>query len=159
MNTPIMYEAIEKNYREDYKNLLRIASNKLGNLWAEDCVQDTYEAVLKAAHRLHNNYDIKYLMRAALFNRIKDYLYDEIDSEEIDEKHIYGGEIEEKWKDVGVAKRAIELIDSRKEPLRTGLYLNLLEGVSGREVSRIVGIPQQVVSYHARQIREELEDD
>lgn len=48
--------------------------------------------------------------------------------------------LKKKWKDVGVAKRAIEFIDSRKEPLRTGLYLNLLEGVSGREVSRIVGI-------------------
>ncbi len=159
MNTPTMYQVIEDNFREEYKNLLRSARNKLGDLWAEDCVQDTYEAVLKAAPRLHNQYDIKYLMRAALFNRIKDYMSDRIDAEEIDENHLYGGEVEAKWQDVSMAKKAIELINKRAEPLRTGLYLHLLEGVSGREVTSVVGVPQQVISYHARMIRACLEKE
>lgn len=156
-HTKDIYAIIEENFRADYKNLLRSANNKLGNLWAEDCVQDTYEAVLKAAPRLHADYDIKYLMRAALFNRIKDYMSDRIDAEEVDETHIYGGEVEDKWKDVGIAREAIALIDKRVEPLRTGLYLHLLEGVTLQATSTIIGVPFQTIAYHAKKIRKELE--
>ena len=159
MNTPTMYQAIEENFREDYKNLLRSARNKLGDLWAEDCVQDTYEAVLKAAPRLHNQYDIKYLMRAALFNRIKDYMSDRIDAEEIEEEHIYGGDVEEKWKALNLAGKAIKLIDVYPEPVRTGLYLHIMEGVSLREVVRIVGVSRPTITKHSNYIRGLLEGE
>lgn len=152
-----MYGLIEENFRTDYKNLLRIANNKLGNLWAEDALMDTYEALLKAAPRLHGRYDIKYLMRAALFNRIKDYMSDRIDAEEIDEHHTFGGEVEDKWKALSTAENALKLIERYKEPMKTGLYLHLLEGVALRTVTEIVGVPFTTVRFHANKVREALQ--
>ena len=156
-HTKDIYAIIEENFKTDYKNLLRISENKLGNLWGEDAVMDTYAAVLKAAPRLHAEYDVKYLMRAALHNRIKDYLSDRIDTEEVEEEHLYGGNVEDKWKHIDTAKTALVLIDKYKEPMRTALYLSCIEGVALREVSSIVEIPQTTIHRHVKSLRERLD--
>jgi hypothetical protein len=97
-------------------------------------------------------------MRAALFNRIKDYMSDRIDAEEIEEEHIYGGEVEEKWKAINLAGKALKLIDQHDEPLRTGLYLHIMEGVGLREVVRIVGVSRPTITKYSTMIRTELEE-
>lgn len=152
-----IYGIIEDNFRSDYDNLLRMAENKLGNIWGEDAVMDTYASVIKAASRLHAQYDIKYLMRAALYNRIKDYMSDRVDTEEIEEEHIYGGCVEDKWKNIDSARKAIDIINRAKEPMRTALYLACLEGVGVREVSSITEIPVRTINHHLLALRTKVD--
>ena len=56
----------------------------------------------------------------------------------------------------GLYDTVTKLIERYKEPMKTGLYLHLLEGVALRTVTEIVGVPFTTVRFHANKVREAL---
>lgn len=144
---------IEENYSKEYNNLVKQAMRKLGPFWAEDCVQDCYERVVRRATTLKLTGDLKYLMRGILNNRIKDYMRDRVDMVEIEEYHIYGDEIEDAlvmssaYQDV-VAR--LETVDEKKRP---ALTLYFLEGIKTTSLAKIVEVEERTLSNWVRDFR------
>lgn len=146
-------EDIKKNFEEEYNNLVKAASRKLGAFWAEDCVMDCYERLLRRATTLRLTGDIKYLMRGILNNRIKDYMRQHIDMVEVEEFHIYGDEVEDSLVMSAAYDDVVDRIEQMEGVKKDAISLYFLEGIKTTSLSKVVGVEVRTLNNWVNDFR------
>ena len=155
----VVYQIINQHYAENYPALVKRASRMVGEFWAEDVAQDTYERAFKYWERLPIDFvGIGSYLRIMLNNRIKDYQNDRLSTVEVEEFHIESGELADEIQAVGVLAEVKAHLLTFPEDVRSAIYLHLFCGEKQQTVSQVLNMRQQLVSELCTKFQAEVKE-
>lgn len=155
----VVYQIIQQHYAENYPALVKRASRMVGEYWAEDVAQDTYERAFKYWERLPIDFvGIGSYLRIMLNNRIKDYQNNRIYTVELEETHWESGELADEVQAFGVLAEVKEHLSTYPEDERSAIYLHLFCGEKQQAVSQILNMRQQLISEMCSRFQVEVKE-
>lgn len=151
-------ELIEEHFKEHRKALLRISMRKLGEFWAEDCVQDSYDRAIRYQERYNSVYSLDAYIKKILENVIRSYQNDMVPTEEIEEGMWESGELADEMRAKGVLREVLEDLCEMAEPARTDVYLSLIQGEKNRDVSAITGSTEGSIKMSCLRFKSQMRE-
>lgn len=136
----VAHTLIKNHFKAHNDALVRLSQRKLGELFAEDAVQDTYERCLKYYDRIPLAVNLDKFVMTMLINRIKDYQRGNIPHEEVEESMWETGDLASQMRARGVLGEVMKELSTYDEGARTVLYLYLIQGEPAYDVSRVTGV-------------------
>jgi len=153
----IVYKIIDQHYAEHRDALLVRAKRKVGEFWAEDVVQDTYERAYKYWERIPIDFvGTNSYLQFMLNNRIRDYQNGNIDSVEVEETHWESSELADEVRAVGVLAEVKEHLLRYPGGDRDIIYMHLFYGEKQSVVSQVMGVRQPYISELCRKFQSEV---
>lgn len=156
----LIYKIIEQHYNSGERDVMQArAVRQVGEFWAEDCVQTTYERAIRYHTRLPIDYvGINRYMQIILNNVIRDFVNEKYEQVEIEEHHWESGEL----LDQEVAKESLakilEHLKTLPETPRGIIYTVLIQGESSPDVSRVFGVNEATVRKLCQRFREDIRE-
>lgn len=152
-------QLLEAHFKEHKDSLVKRAKYKLGEYWAEDAVQDTYERCLRYLDNLPEDAGlIAAYVNTALRSAIKEYRRDNVGYVEVEEDMLESGELVDGWGAKGVLRLVKRDISKLPSPNKEVVYCALIHGESYDIISKTTGVTVPNVKTIVRRFRKELEE-
>lgn len=154
----LIYKIVEQHYNSKGRDALLARSlRRVGEFWAEDCVQTAYERAVK----YHENLPIDYVginryMQIVLTNVINDYVNNKIEQVEVEEHHRESRELDDEALDKDYLLKVLEFLKTYEEDLRGIIYMVVFQGEKPREVSRIFDVREDNIRKICQRFREDV---
>lgn len=151
-------EQLKEHFETRRDSLVKIAQRRIGDFWAEDAVNDSYEAVIryagnKAPVAVMDAY-LKYVLGTVLIK----YERDEFPDTELEEWMWESGELADEMRGRGILDNVLSDVGMLQEPERSCIFLHVIQGEKAQVVSQIIGESIPNVWKMAERFRKEMRE-
>lgn len=156
----LIYKIIEQHYNSGERDAMYSrALRQIGEFWAEDCVQATYERAFHYYSKLPIDYvGINRYMNIMLNNVIRDFLNERFEQVEIEEHHWESGELLDQRMAKDTVEKILEYIKTLKEETREIVYTVLVQGEKISDTSKIFEVNENTIKTICRRFREDVRE-
>lgn len=156
----LIYKIVEQHYNSKERDaLFSRALRRVGELWAEDCVQTAYERAIKYHESLPIDYvGINRYMQIVLTNVINDYANNRVEHIEIDEKHKESRELDDERSDKDYLKKVLEYLKEYDEDSRGIIYMMVFQGEKAKDISTIYSVREDNIRKICQRFKEAVRD-
>lgn len=132
---------LTQHYQEHKDVFMSLARRRIGDFWAEDCVQEMYEGGLRYIDSVPlNEKEMNLYLYTILSNVIKAYQRGSFPTSEIEEDMWVGRNLQRDMQDEKVIKETLEFLKDYPEEQRNIIYAYLIQGEDAQYVSRSHGV-------------------
>lgn len=150
-----IYNDIEKLYREDYKTFHKMAVRKLGDFWAEDVVQETFERALRYSPTYNPQLSELRTWVSRIFDSVVKKYRSPLMLEELTEESWITNEGPDNTLSA-VIEDFMKDIKGRKENHQQVLYCYFILGMKPKEVTQVVSESIHNVNWIVQEFRRDM---
>lgn len=151
-------QQIEEHFITQRKSLVKMAQRRLGDFWAEDAVNDSYEAAIRYGGKKAPVASVGAYLNYILGTIIRKYESDKFPDTEIEDWMWESGELADEMRYKGVLQAVLEDLCEIEEPARSCVYLYAVQGEKVEKVSYITGVPVNTIKSSTARFRIEMRE-
>ncbi|QHJ80969.1 MAG: hypothetical protein [Caudoviricetes sp.] len=151
-------QQIEEHFITQRKTLIKMAQRRLGDFWAEDAVNDAYEAAIRYGGKKEPVASVGAYLNYILGTVIRKYESDKFPDTEIEDWMWESGELADEMRAKGVLQSVLEDLCEIEEPTRSCVYLQMIQGERIDKVSVITGCTEGSIKMACLRFRREMRE-